>query len=221
MSESENSNDVGGSQGNAAKKRDERRRSFAFVVYPESVAEGWIESLKAEHVEGFVSPLHDADVDADGRLKKEHRHGLLAFEGKKSKAQIRALLDRCLGESWGAHIESVESYRAYARYLIHMDDPDKAQYRREDVIALGPADYDMVCAMPADDTRAMRDIVKYIEQHRITSLVRFASMVSDSHPEWFAMLVHRRSYLITSLISSMAETVRREEDARLRDLAGY
>lgn len=47
-----------------------RSRTWAALVYPESAAEGWRETLEELHITGFISPLHDKDVNPDGTPKR-------------------------------------------------------------------------------------------------------------------------------------------------------
>ena len=61
----------------------DRARAFAFLVYEDSAYPDWMERLADLHIEAFVSPLHDKDVNPDGSLKKPHWHVLLYFSGKK------------------------------------------------------------------------------------------------------------------------------------------
>ena len=46
----------------------------------------------------------------------------------------------------GVGVEPVKSVRAYARYLCHLDSPDKVCYRTEDVLSLSGADYNTMMA---------------------------------------------------------------------------
>lgn len=45
----------------------ERTRNFATVVYPESAPENWERILEEHCVPAFISPLHDKDIDAEGK----------------------------------------------------------------------------------------------------------------------------------------------------------
>ena len=56
------------------KKKDERKRNYATLVYPDSAPENWQEILSELKVPVFISPLHDKDVNADGKPKKPHYH---------------------------------------------------------------------------------------------------------------------------------------------------
>ena len=48
---------------------ENRKRNWVFVLYPDSAPENWREQLREMLVPGFVSPLHDKDVNADGDRK--------------------------------------------------------------------------------------------------------------------------------------------------------
>ena len=48
-----------------------RFRNFATVVYPESAPADWLTVLDSLHVPAFVSPLHDADVNADNTISSQ------------------------------------------------------------------------------------------------------------------------------------------------------
>ena len=106
------------------KSRDTRGRNFATVVYPESASADWQEVLAAEFVPAFISPLHDKDINPGGEVKKAHYHVILMFDGKKSEDQVREVFAR-IG---GVGLERVQSIRGYARYLCHLDNPEKQQY---------------------------------------------------------------------------------------------
>ena len=45
-------------------------------------------------VPGFISPLHNKDVNADGTPKKPHWHVILTFKGLKSYEQVKAITDK-------------------------------------------------------------------------------------------------------------------------------
>ena len=50
--------------------KEQRKRNWVFVVYPDSAPENWVEKLREMRVPGFISPLHDKDVNPDGEPKK-------------------------------------------------------------------------------------------------------------------------------------------------------
>ncbi|WP_217492410.1 Rep family protein, partial [Lysinibacillus xylanilyticus] len=76
-----------------AQKKDERTKTWTFVIYPESAPENWREIIGEEHTPWVESPLHDKDVNADGEVKKPHWHVLMMYNSKKSFNQIKRLTD--------------------------------------------------------------------------------------------------------------------------------
>lgn len=193
------------------KRVDERKRQYAFLVYEDSSYPDWIERLDQMHVEGFVSPYHNKDKNPDGTRKKPHWHVLLMFEGKKSEAQINEIREKAIGPNYNKAFEDVGSLRGYARYLCHMDNPEKAQYDRLEVRALGGADYDAVIMLPSDDVRMLGDVMEYIRANNIRYFSDFLLICRDNNPDWFNMLVSRKSYVIIEFIKSETYKVQQME----------
>lgn len=165
-----------------AKTVDGRTRIFATVVYPESAPEDWIHRLESAHVAAMVSPLHDSDVLPTGEQKKPHWHVLWKYEGKKSVAQAQEIVDLIGGA--GA-VEVVADYRGYARYLCHLDSPDKAQYSPEGVQCFGGADWAAVALSDAERTDALLDEIEdWIDDTGCVSYVALCRYARHSRPDW-------------------------------------
>lgn len=109
-----------------------RTRNFATVVYPESAPENWFDILAEMKIPAFVSPLHNMDVNPTGEVKKEHYHVMIMFEGVKTVEQALDVFRQIGGVEY---CEQIQSLRGYARYLCHLDNPEKHQYNTEDVIS--------------------------------------------------------------------------------------
>lgn len=182
------------------KKKDCRGRAVAFLVYGDSSYPDWKERLRDQHVRGFISPCHDRDLLADGSLKKEHWHVMLMFEGKKSRVQIDELREAALGPDFNKELKDLINPGAYARYLVHMDDPDKAQYRKEDVICLGGADYDLATSMPGDDAVTMAKISTYVVSADITSVNQLIKSCQEQGRRDWLQYISRRGYVIGMMI---------------------
>lgn len=207
-----------GSEGKS--KRDERQRCYAFLAYEDSSRPDWEERLVDEHIATLVSPWHDQDVNPDGTPKKKHKHVMMMFEGKKSLAQINEIRERILGPNYNPKLENIGSMRGYARYLVHADNPEKAQYDRAEVRAYGGADYDAITALASDDTRMIGEIMEYIRANGVRYYSDFMLMCRDNNPEWFSMLISRKSYVVIEFIKSEAAKVRAAEEAAFRETYG-
>lgn len=182
-------------------KRSGRTRNFATVVYPESAPEDWIEKLEELHVSVLVSPLHDKDINPSGEPKKPHYHVMLMFESPKDfETQIQPIFD-----SIGAvGRELVNSARGYARYLCHLDNPEKAQYSPVEVRQMGGADYYGITQLPTDDVRLISEIMDFIEANEIFSFFEFLSVCRTHRPEWFSLATLTRGWIIKEIIKSYA-----------------
>lgn len=109
-----------------------KKRNWAFVLYPESAPSNWRELLQLTGLECVISPLHDKDVNPDGTPKKPHYHIIICYQGPTSYNVVKTLCD-----SLNCPIpQYLESVKGYYRYLTHMDNPEKAQYNKDDIEAL-------------------------------------------------------------------------------------
>lgn len=193
-----NNNNTKTAKPSTAKGRG-RTRNFATVVYPESAPENWLEVLDGLHVPAFVSPLHDKDINPDGSPKKPHWHVLIMFASVKTREQAQAVID-AIG---GVGCESVSTVRGYARYLVHADNPEKAQYSKSDVRAFSGADYDAITHLPTDDVKMIREMMEFIRANQIASFALFADICANGHEDWFRALVTKSAYFIKEYIKSL------------------
>lgn len=111
------------------KKSSQKKRNWAFVLYPESAPADWLERLQNTGLQCAISPLHDKDVDPTGDVKKAHYHVICCYSGPTSYNVVKGLTD-----SLGQPIpQALEQVRGYYRYLTHKDNPDKFQYDEKDI----------------------------------------------------------------------------------------
>lgn len=181
-------------------KRVGRTRNFATVVYPDSAPADWKEKLNQLHVAAFISPLHDKDVNPNGELKKAHYHVLVMFEGPKDyDTQVKPIFD----EIGAVGREIVNSARGYARYLCHLDNPEKATYSPSEVLCMGGADYYGVVTLPTDDLKVITEIKRFCRENEIYSLAEIIDIAESLHPEWYSTIVMSRCYVIDKYIKSL------------------
>lgn len=190
---------------------DKRVRSWATVVYPESANSDWFNILGEQCVPCFVSPLHDCDCNADGEVKKAHYHVLFTFDGKKSSLQVQEIVD-LIG---GVGLEAVNSTRAYARYLCHLDNPEKHQYKVEDVVQFGGADYISLIGVSADKYLAIKQMMKFCRDSGCLSYSQLLEYASEFEIGWFRILCDNGTVVMKEYLKSVSWQLDKERKKNL------
>lgn len=175
-----------------------RTRNFATVVYPDSenTPEKWLDVLRGHFVPCFVSPFHKDDYRPNGEEKKQHYHVMVMFDSVKTPEQAKQLFDT-IG---GVGCEPIKSIRGYARYLCHLDDPDKAQYKPDDVICICGADYHSTISLTIDKYVAISEMEEFCEKYNVMSFFALCRYASKHRSDWSRVLkecgaTYMREYL--------------------------
>jgi len=186
----------------ADKAVSRRYRNYATVVYPESSPENWQDILTDQLVPALISPLHDMDTNPDGEIKKAHWHVVLLYDAPKSEDQAQAVFTSISGVG----CEVVQSIRGYARYLCHLDNPEKHQYSPEAVRALCGADYVASIGLPTDKYKAIGEMMDYCEQNNIFSYYELLTYSRNERFDWFRVLCDSATVVIKEYLKSRAWT---------------
>lgn len=179
-------------------KKMQRTRNYATVVYPESAPSNWMEILGDQKVGALVSPLHDKDLNPDGTQKKPHYHVLIIFDAVKTMEQAKAIFDQV----GGVGHEMVQSLRGYARYLCHMDNPEKAQYDTGEVIGFGGADFNDIIRIVTDRYKALREMMDYIKTNNVECYADLVDYAEANKFEWFTVLCDSGTIVIKEYLKS-------------------
>ena len=112
-----------------------RTRNWTFLVYTECTDNNDIKALAkesqtlAKRLEDIGIPcahkLHHMDKLEDGTYKAPHFHVIVSYSSVKTLAQVKADFEQIAANGF---IQPVRDMRAACRYLIHKDNPEKAQY---------------------------------------------------------------------------------------------
>lgn len=178
-------------------RRAKRARGWACIVYPESAPEGWREALAEHHVQVLVSPLHDQDVTAEGDPKKPHYHVMAMFENPvpaKSAAEVFA------AASVTQPPELLKSIKAYARYLVHMDDHDKHRYSEDGVVELCGACWGAVALDEHEERdRILSEVEDWLDEQGVVSYRALCRYARSRKPEWVHVIrtstIHLMAYV--------------------------
>ena len=170
------------------------------------------------HLDALVSPLHDKDLklhidEINGhvyesyRLKKPHRHIEFIFPRPVSESTFDYMLKHkierhgftCVGR------ERLYDMVSYARYLAHMDNPEKAQYPKEDIIYYGrarPTILEMYRKNIYDSSEYLQHIIDDIMKHRISNLIDLERYYKVTNPDML-FEVHKNLSKVKEYIRSM------------------
>lgn len=183
-----------------------RTRNFATIVYVESAPVNWQDVLNEMHIPAFISPYHDADILPTGEPKKPHYHVMIMFDAVKTTEQAREVFD-AIG---GVGCEKLQSLRGYARYLCHLDSPDKVQYDTADVQALYGADYNATISLVTDKYKAIGEMIDFCEDNCVISFSDLLVYARRERFDWFRVLSDSGSVVMREYLKSKSWTMDRE-----------
>lgn len=191
------------------KRAGQRTRNWLVIFYPEDLPEDWKEKVDELQCRWIESPLHDKDLNVDGKPKKPHTHTLFMFSSVKNQEQIETMLKGVFGESdtgsiIGVAIPQPASDRCGAvRYMAHLDNPSKVQYDVTDIVGHNGADPAEILRYSATETREMIVAMEeYIEQNNITELADFSKAIRYDHPEWHTLVSTKMTIYFNAFIRS-------------------
>lgn len=181
-----------------------KSRYWAFIVYPESVTEGWENTLEETGLQFAVSPLHDKDIDPDGNKKKPHYHILVQYEGPKRYKNIKEEI--C--DKIGATIpKKVESLRGYYRYFTHADNPEKAQYKEEEIKRYNNFTIDLTST---ETTVIKKKICQIIETTKIKEYCELLDYFAEIGDNDYWEIASNHTYFFDRYITSKRNKLKNE-----------
>lgn len=186
------------------KPQADRSNYWAFIMYPDSAPKNWKDILTEYHLNIIVSPLHNKDINPmTEEPKKPHWHCLVLYESLKSERQVQKIVDSV----HGAKPIMCESVNGSIRYMTHIDNPEKAQYKKEDITVIGSYDIDEAFTRSIDKYANIGAMIDYIEDNNITEFFMFLKYCRANNQVWFKALCDS-SFLIREYITSKRNYVK-------------
>lgn len=188
----------------ATKSRDDRTRAWTFIVYEESVPEDWVSIIDDLHIQWCESPWHDQDLDPTGEVKKKHKHILLYYDGVKSFQQVEELTKQL-----NAPIpKRAESVTGLVRYMAHLDNPEKAQYKVSDIISHGGFDVeDAIKPRAKDRYLIIKEIISWINEYNVMEFVDLVDYAMNNRfDDWFPLLTDTSTIFFSAYFKSVRHT---------------
>lgn len=179
-------------------EKNERARVWTCILYPDSMPANFIDILSNMQLPIVLSPLHDSDVQSDGSLKKVHYHLIIMYGGKKSYYQV------CndLSPLRGTIPQRVRDTRSTVRYLIHKDNPEKAQYSFNDINTFGGVTIRDYFNEKINRDDLFYQIVDFIESEDITEFCDLVTYTRYNKPEWKDIIFSSYTIFFNSYLTS-------------------
>ena len=196
-----NAKTKGKAEESTKKQSGEVKRSncWAAVIYPDSMPENWKTILEETYTPVWVSPLHDSDKEPDGKPKKAHYHIMIRFNTLKSYEQVSDITSKLKGSI----PIRLDNFKGYLRYLTHLDNPDKHQYKASDIVMLNGATYDITVELTkAQKYQGLREMGEYISTNNVCEYIDFFNLCALENEIWFQILCDCGSIVVSNLITS-------------------
>lgn len=190
-------------QKRADKKRaGARSRSWTCEVYPiegnPPAPSNWRDLINEERIQWVESPLHDKDVNPDNTPKRPHIHILLIFDSVKNFGQVEELTKKLNGPI----PQICHSTKGLVRYFVHMDNPEKYQYNKVDIIAHNGAEIKKYLAGEDQRYDTIREMMEYVNKHNIIEYSDLLNYAAANEIEWFRSLCDNSSYVMSLYVKS-------------------
>ena len=141
-----------------------KKREWAFVVYPDSLPDDWLDILKLSGLQIAISPYHDKDFNPDGSPKKPHYHVIIVYNGPTTYKNVSRFTSKLNGT---IPIE-LEAVKGMYRYFTHLDNPEKYQYNDSDIIHLNGFDLSSLVPLTSSEIEHIKDhVISFIEDNDI------------------------------------------------------
>jgi hypothetical protein len=102
----------------------------------------------------------------------------------------------------GVGCEIVNSTRGYARYLCHLDNPDKFQYSVDDVQCLCGADYMSTISLVSDKYQIIGEMQDFCESYDVTSFYLLCNYARKNRSDWYRILCDNSAYYMKEYLKS-------------------
>lgn len=186
--------------------KNTKARNFAFILYPESIPENFIENLEKTGIPMAISPLHNLDkterkfkdmttdeqeiISAGGSIyKKPHYHVLYIARNPVTVESIRKKIKRNLGDQSVSHIEIVDSVEYYFQYLTHESSDaikkGKHRYDKKDLIFINDFDIDRYVTLDENEKKELRQtLLEIVDEYNIVNVKELSSFIRQRGNEF-------------------------------------
>ena len=186
-----------------------RGRNWAYILYEDSLPDKQPDEFLDDAKIPYFLIWHDKDIDEDGKPKKKHAHLVLMFDGNKSEDYMMKIAEgfNC------PKPERVENLRSMARYLCHMDNPEKTAYSPDEVRQGYGADYIRIISLSDSKYQLIREMVEWVNANDCRYYSDLFNHCALHNDMWFRALCDNCREDLYRYIYSRAVKIRDEERA--------
>lgn len=154
-------------------------RSWAFVMYPESMPDNWEEIISSTGLPMAISPLHDKDIDPTGDPKKPHYHVICYYENPTTYNSVKTNVCDKLNATIPQKLECI---RGMYRYHIHIDNPEKYQYDDRDRRLFNGFDVDSANKLTRTEVlKMLLEVYSFCNDNNICEYSDLVTILKDSN----------------------------------------
>lgn len=187
---------------------DKKSRGWLTIVYPESAPDNWISILAEAGGQALISPLHQYDTNADGEVKKAHYHVVLLWDGPTTYSNALEVV-HLIG---GVGCKAMVTLRGAARYLCHLDNPEKYRYDPADVQQIGGLVYDDIINSASDDLLTLYEVFDWIDDNSCVSYRQFLLYARTQRPDWAKVVLTKHRENVIAYQKSLAWEISQEQN---------
>ena len=201
----------------AHRSRDQYGAWWWFVLYEDSAPADWRNLLNGMHIAYVVSPYHDHDENPDGTPKKPHYHILMKFDTNWMFKDVKKITDMLRQPEPERALNPVGT----ARYLTHMDNPEKYQYSAEKIEEHNGLTMRSIVKMSdAEEDMLSKEIEMIIRERHITNFARLQFTLSSYDDELYAFARRHAYYFVNITKSLFFEAEQAKKEAQNNEMKG-
>ena len=181
-----------------------KARYWQLLLYPESCNKDFVKYFYDNGIKCAISPLHCCDRGENGAIKKEHYHVVMLFNGGRTEKQVMEIAKDLNAPE---HVQKVYDKQNRYEYLTHKNNPEKYQYRSEDIIHINCYSYDFI----DEDYKCILD---YIDDNKIKSIVGLLKALRKENNTRLIKYVSNNTYYVNTYLRALQE----DYDSRIESL---
>lgn len=185
-------------------------RSWAFILYPDSMPSNYQEIITELGLPFAISPLHDKDINPDGEPKKPHYHVIVYYDNPTTYKNVNDNVCKPLNATIPKKLESM---RGMFRYHLHLDNPEKYQYDDRDRQFFNGFDINQVNSLTAtEEFKILKQLFSFIRDNNILEYSDLINILQDNDSTELLQVASRKTIVLNTYLCSLRNKLKRENN---------